>query len=157
MTETQQVLCQIRREWVKATPEEIVRQTILQEMISNLGYPLGHVVVEKGLRQMPHLSLFNQKLPDRRADIVCFAQGIHPTCSLYPLLLVECKAVKITSKTFNQAAGYNHYLGAFFLALANGEEIQTAWFDSTTQSYKSIKRLPAHAELMQNLKTITVH
>ncbi len=148
MASAEQIYCLIRQQWVAATPEEKVRQGILHDMLYRLGYPLGGIAIEKSLKQMPHLTLHPHKLPSRRADIVFFAKDIHPQYSLYPLLLVECKAVILNDKVFNQALGYNHFLGAYFIAIANHNTIKTAWYDDTLKAYQYFDALPAYEQLM---------
>lgn len=140
--------CHIRKEWVNAQPEEYVRQNLIRLMIEELGYPASHLVLEKQLGQMPHLVRKDPSWPNRRADIICFAKGIHPVHSLYPLLLVECKAIKLSPKVINQVAGYNYYLKSFFIAIANQEEIRTGWYDPLKNAFNFISRLPSYPELM---------
>lgn len=99
-------------------PEEAVRQALLKAMVEQLGYPRQLLAVEKELSQLPHLQ--NQSgLPKRRADILCFGKDIHPQYSLFPLLLIECKAGKIGFDAEQQALGYNHFVQAPYVALAN--------------------------------------
>ena len=45
----------IRKRWVVATSEEIVRQKVLLCLTKNLGYPPQGIVVEKALSELPHL------------------------------------------------------------------------------------------------------
>jgi hypothetical protein len=142
------IYCLIRQEWIASTPEEQVRQGLLHAMVQTLGYPASGIALEKSLKQMPHLALSPLKLPSRRADIVFFGKDIHPKHSLYPLLLVECKAVKLNDKVFNQALGYNHYLGAYFITIANQHSIKTAWFDKPRGEYQFIHSLPSYEQLM---------
>ena len=143
-----QIYCALRKEWVKAQPEEIVRQRVLKYLIDELRFPLSSIVVEKGLRQMPHLSLTGQKIPRRRADILCFSKEIHPDYELHPLLLIECKAIKLTSRMINQVIGYNYYLKARFLALVNDEEIRFGWFDPNKKEYAFIDYFPSYESLI---------
>jgi hypothetical protein len=144
-----QILCSIRNEWVSALPEEFVRQRFIKYMIE-LGYPHAHIAVEKELRQLPHMTLISN-LPDRRADIICFAKDIHPDFPLYPLLLVECKAVNLTPKVLNQVTGYNYFLKAYFVAVVNENSIKTGWYDQTLEKYTFIDRLPTYKELIEVL------
>lgn len=144
------IYCLIRKDWVKATPEEKIRQELLKHITVGLGYPSSHLVVEKGLHQMPHLAL-QGSFPLRRADIVCFGKGIHPKETLYPLLLIECKAVKITPKMISQVVGYNHYMKAYFIAIANAEEARTGWWDPLRKEYRFVSFLPAYADLLQKV------
>lgn len=142
--------CIIRGIPVEAQPEELVRQSLLLHMIGSLGYPQSLIVVEKELKHIPHLRLYNQEVPERRADIICFGKGIHPEHGLYPLLLIECKAVKLTSKVVNQVAGYNHFVEAYFIAAANKDEIQTGWYDASSKKYRFVPFLPAYRDLIQS-------
>lgn len=141
--------CPIRKEWVKALPEEIVRQKFIRYMIQQ-GYPTSAIAVEKELRQMPHLSL-SPEIPDRRIDIICFAKDIHPDHSLYPLIVVECKAVPLTKKVINQVMGYNHYLKAYYFVVVNEEHLQLNWYDSAANQYRFSSQLPSYQELIASI------
>jgi Type I restriction enzyme R protein N terminus (HSDR_N) len=112
-------------------------------------------VIEKGLAQMPHLALAPQKLPERRADLVFFAKGIHHLHDLYPLLLVECKAVKLTPKVINQVTSYNHYLQAYFVAVVNQEKVLTGWYDPSERRYRFVEGLPPYSELLRECSCFT--
>ena len=147
-----QIRCLLRKEWVAALPEEVVRQKLIYQMINQLGYPASNLVLEKSLKQIPHIAQQGVKLPLRRADILCFSSGIHPVYDLYPLLLIECKAVKLTSKVISQVAGYNHYLQAYYICVANQDEIRTGWYDAAKQEYTFVDRLPSYLELKNTLK-----
>ena len=141
------IKCLIRKEWVTPHPEEIIRQRILKHMIDNLGFPSGNIVVEQKLSKIPHLSLKDQKIPNRRVDIICYAKGIHPQFELYPLLLVECKAIPLTTKVIKQVIGYNYFVQAYFVAVANRKECRTGWYDSEQQRYRLVHTLPTYSQL----------
>lgn len=136
----EQLFCSIRRTWVTALPEEKIRQSIIHRLCNELGYPPGSIAVEKGLRQIPHLKLSAVKLPLRRADIICFRQG-------QPFLLIECKAVKLTPSVIRQVIGYNVYLQAPFVAIANQDEVRYGWFDKTLGTFRFVEGLPAYQAL----------
>ncbi len=145
--------CPIRGEWVEPLPEERVRVALIQFMIKDLGYPKELLVVEKALNQFPHLtSQHTQKFPKRRADLVCYGSGIHPDHSLYPLLLVECKAVPLNAKAIQQLTAYNHYLQAYFVALCNGTEVKSGYFDQQQGGYVFSNTLPSYRDLLNVLK-----
>jgi len=97
----------IRKKFVVLTPEEWVRQHVINYLLNDKEYPQSHINVEK------QIVLNGLK---KRYDIVVFnADGtIH--------LLVECKApkIKITQKTFDQIAQYNIDLDATYLMVTNG-------------------------------------
>lgn len=150
MPEQKKLYCSIRKEFVISLPEELVRQRLLHHMLNDKGFPESLVAVEKALKHMPHLSGINPlHIPDRRADVICFGKGIRPEFDLYPLLLVECKAVKLTSRVINQVAGYNQFVKACFVAIVNESEIKTGWFDPLQGIYVFINGLPTYQELLK--------
>ena len=94
-----------------ATPEEQVRQGLLRHLIDDLGFPAELLAVERGLNE-------------RRTDVVAYeTQGEN----LVPLLLIECKAVRLSDAALHQVLGYNHHLGAKFVALVNQDVIRMPW------------------------------
>lgn len=141
----------IRRLWVAATPEEHVRQRLLQQMTQSLGFPPQLIAVEKSLRELPHLADAVGSLPDRRTDILCFAQGIHPRHPLFPLLLVECKQEAIDQAAVEQTIGYNYHVQARFIALASPEETRLGYLDAKTQRYTFLSFLPSYTQLLASV------
>lgn len=101
---------------------------------------------------MPHLQLASQEIPDRRADIICFAKDIHPNHSLYPLLLIECKSVKLNDKVKGQVIGYNRFLQSYFLGIVNQTEMMTGWYNRTTGEYQFVSGLPSFNQLLSSIK-----
>ncbi len=96
----------LRCKFVALTPEEWVRQNIVQHL-SALGFPLGlmaseHPIEYNGLH--------------KRCDVVVFDRQAHPR------IIVECKApsVPITQKVFDQIATYNLRLKVAYLIVTNG-------------------------------------
>jgi len=130
-----QVYDSIRKKWVEATPEEIVRQKLLSFMVEHLGYPKHAFAIEKKLSEVVQ----NAQVPNRRLDILCFE-----TKSLKPLLLIECKAVSIHKKMFAQVMGYNAFIGAPLICLANQESTFLRWKDQEV----SQEGLPIYSELV---------
>lgn len=119
-----------------------------------LEFPVSCIAIEKGLASMPHLQGVAYPLPLRRADVVCFAKKIGDDFNLFPLLLIECKSVKLTSKMENQVVGYNHFLNAAFVALVNQFEVRTGWFDNREEKYQFISSLPSYKELLSKVRGI---
>ncbi len=132
-----------RKAWVAATPEEIVRQKFLHVMTTQLGFPKELLAVETQLSEVPHLKGI-ANLPQRRADIICFAKGIHPEHLLYPLLVVECKEGEVGMEAKSQALGYNHYVQAHFVAIA-GENCAMLVYP------QELTFLPSYSQLMENI------
>jgi hypothetical protein len=145
---TRLIFDEVRKAWVSALPEEVVRQELLKRMIHELGFPRDLIAVEKDIRQLPHLRSFAPNLPDRRADIICFAKDIHPQYALYPLLVIECKEEILNQKAIDQLLGYNYHIKAHFVALANQSEIKMGYYDKEAQSYQFIPHLPSYARLL---------
>ena len=69
--------------------EEQVRQHWLRWMVQRLHYPKELLVVEKEIKELPHLQ--GKSVPDRRVDILCYGKDVHPEHLLCPLLMIECK------------------------------------------------------------------
>ena len=148
------LICPVRKAAVPALPEERVRVQLLCDLIEKLEFPASSIAVEKELSQVPHLRSLVGTLPTRRIDILCFAKGIHPTEEFYPLLVIECKAVKLTSKMVRQVVGYNHYLKAPYIALVNQEEIRFGWFDTASGGYQFVSHLPTYSQLLLHAQSI---
>lgn len=148
----QQLYCPVRKLHVQAQPEEEVRQKLIHFLTERLHFPLSGLAVEKALHQMPHLALKSKDpLPDRRADIVCFARGIHPAYDLYPLLLIECKAVPLNQSTIQQVLGYNRHLGAHFVAIANADEVKLGWNDPESGETRFVPYIPTYDQLLRSI------
>ncbi len=145
------VRCFIRKIWVQATPEELVRQRLLRMMTEQGGYPEGTLAVELGLAALPHLSQ-QQGLPQRRADILVFGPIGAVSGELRPLLLVECKAVPLRPSVMQQIVGYNRYVGAPFIALANQDFLRVGAYDPDTGDYRFVEGLIPYAQLLKSAK-----
>lgn len=142
----------VRRQFVAATPEEVIRQKWLKSMVEERGFPLPLLAVEKELRGLPHLQGEAKTLPRRRIDIVAFAKGIHPLFPLFPLLLIECKAVDLNPRFARQVIGYNGVIGARFIALANQEEFLLGSFDEESGMFKFKEGLPTYQSLLNSYR-----
>jgi len=138
----------IRNLWVLATPEEIVRQTLLKKMIDELFYPKELIVVEKSLSEISHFG--SMPTPQRRIDIACFAKKIHPEHLLYPLLLIECKESKKDAlKALEQVKGYNVSVKAYFIAVAYPEGELFGFLER--DQFRLLDYLPSYSQLIQSI------
>jgi len=131
--DTKQIFDDIRKKWIVLTPEEWVRQHVVQFLITEKGYPAGLIAVEKGLKV--------NNLP-KRFDIVLFDQNAKP------LMTVECKApkVKIDNSTLEQALRYNSVLGAKYLLLTNGMDIFCGEINFSNASFSYLNDIPAYTQ-----------
>lgn len=123
-------------------PEEQVRQNLLADLAEK-GYPKGLTVVEAELSSLPELA--GKNLPKRRIDILIY------TAAMKPLLLIECKAIPLDVKASRQLQGYNAYIGAPFMALANQDAFWLFWDEGGTLKKAAI--LPSYAQLLASIKT----
>jgi hypothetical protein len=119
----------IRKKFVILTPEEWVRQHVVNFLLKEKNYPQSLINVEK-LLKVNGLS--------RRYDIVVF----NPDGSIF--ILVECKApeVKITQTTFDQIARYNLTMDARFLMVTNGLNHYFCQMDYQNERYDFLENLP---------------
>lgn len=126
----------VRRKFVAQTPEEWVRQHLINYLVQYKHVPVGMMGVEKQvlINKIPH-----------RFDLVVFSRQGNP------LLLAECKApgIQITEKVFDQAARYNLQLNASFFMITNGFEHFTCRLDYEHKQYIFIPDLPVYREMIE--------
>jgi len=124
----------IRRKYVQLTPEEWVRQNLVQYCVQYLNYPPGLIVIEKYLDY--HGTQF-------RADVVVHNRQAQP------LLMAECKApeVNITQDVFDQIARYNRVLRTKYLVVTNGVTHYCYAIDHERGEYDFLNALPRYEEL----------
>ena len=128
----------IRKKWVIETPEEVVRQKIVNLLTDERGYPSYVIVIEKKISELPHL--LERKVPRRRLDILCYEAK-----TLRPLLLIECKGVPLQEKMFTQVMGYNVFIKAPLICLVNGQECLLGW--EYPKRAMILDRFPSYKEL----------
>lgn len=123
------VFDEIRKKFVILTPEEWVRQHIIQFLINSKKYPKSYINVEKS---------FKINGLAKRYDAVVF----YPDGSIF--LAVECKApeIKISQNTFDQIARYNLNLKASYLMVTNGLNHYFCEMDFENEKYTFLKDLP---------------
>ncbi len=99
----------IRKDWFICTPEEWVRQHVINHLITDKKYPASLIAVEKTV-------LLNDLT--NRFDLVVYSKD------LKPYLLIECKAmyVELTGAVAEQAMRYNLTLNAPYFMITNGVE-----------------------------------
>lgn len=128
----EEVFCSWRRCYVRLTPEEWVRQQVLQSLEDTYGYPHSLIGVEvaievAGLR--------------KRCDAIVYDK------TLRPLLLIEFKSetVALTQAVFDQAAVYNHRLCVPYLMLSNG--LHSIVARVSEDGYEYIEGIPLWSQL----------
>ena len=120
---------EIRKKFIILTPEEWVRQHVVQYLLDEKKYPKSLINVEKvlkvnGLR--------------KRYDVVVF----NPDGSIF--ILIECKApeIKIAQATFDQIARYNMTMQSQFLMVTNGLNHYFCQMDYKNEKYTFLEKLP---------------
>ena len=101
-----QIFDPCRKKWVVLTPEEWVRQNMLQYLIQVCKYPIELIAIEKTIQ----LGSLN-----KRFDILVYQETT-------PWMIIECKEAKTTlnDKTILQLLQYQQVLDARFLIASNG-------------------------------------
>jgi len=121
---------EIRKKFILLTPEEWVRQHVVQYLLQEKNYPKSYINVEK---------LIKINSLNKRYDIVVY----QPNGELF--LLIECKApeVKINQETFDQIARYNLVLKAEYLMVSNGLNHYFCQMDFENEKYVFLEELPS--------------
>ena len=129
----QYVLCVWRRRYVRLTPEELVRQTTLQLLVDEFGYPHSLIAVEVPIEVAG---------VQKRCDAIVYNR------QMQALMLLEFKApsVHLTQEVFDQAAIYNRKLQVPLLMLCNGRESIVAQVLPT--QYQFLEQIPAYNTLI---------
>lgn len=118
---------EIRKQWVRLTPEEWVRQNFVQYLLQVLHYPSAYISIEKEMK------LGERK---KRFDLLVY-DHLHQ-----PWLMLECKAmdVDLSQQTIEQIVRYNMSVPVSFLVVSNGSYTY-AW-QKTAHAFESIERMP---------------
>lgn len=124
-----------RKKYLVLTPEEWVRQHVVQFIIQEKGYPKSLIKLEGGLK-------LNSL--QKRTDVIVF------NSSGEKILLIECKApsVKITQSTFDQIARYNIVHKVPLLFVSNGLEHFFCEIDFKTKKYRFLDGLPSFVKTL---------
>lgn len=126
----------LRKKYVKLTPEEWVRQHVINYLITEKRFPAGRIALE-----MQH-KYFQQ---ERRTDIIVFDSTLN-TC-----FLVECKAPEITlnSKVIEQSALYNTQIQSPYTLITNGLAHYCFQTDYNTKKSQYIKEIPDYETVIK--------
>jgi hypothetical protein len=125
---------EVRKKFLVLTPEEWVRQHVVQFLIQEKKVPKGLIQLEGGLT-------YNGL--QKRSDVLVF------NASGEKVLLVECKAsnVKISQDTFDQIARYNFVHRVPWLLVSNGLAHYCCLLNWEQSSYQFVPELPVYANL----------
>jgi len=130
------ILDQIRRKYVRLTPEEWVRQNFIQYLITEGKYPPGLMGVEV---------MFKLNRLKRRVDILIHnRQG-------QPIMIVECKEpdVKIDDKVFDQIVTYNLGMKVPYIVVTNGIDHYACKVDGENNKYEFLMAIPLYEDICE--------
>lgn len=124
---------EIRKKFVVLTPEEWVRQHVIQFLLVEKKYSKSYINIEKSIK-INGLT--------KRYDVVVF----QPDGKIF--LLVECKApeISISQNTFDQIARYNMILDADYLMVTNGLNHYFCQMDFNKEQYQFLRELPNYTK-----------
>lgn len=120
---------EIRKLWVRLTPEEWVRQNFLRYLLDEMKYPSSLIAVEKEIK----LNELN-----KRVDIIVYNQNTEPW------LMIECKSMDevLDGKVAMQILRYNIALPVHYMVITNGQ--LTYGFKKNNGGIKEIEQLPIY-------------
>lgn len=126
---------QLRKKFVRLTPEEWVRQNFVQFLIHEKKYSPALIAVE---------ALVKVNNNPQRADLIVFGRQGNP------VMIAEFKApeVKITQQTFDQIARYNMSLQVNCLIVSNGLEHFCCRINFLEGSYSFLPDIPDFPEIV---------
>lgn len=109
----------LKRQWLKRTPEEEVRQDFICHLVNDYGYSL-----EQMEQEVTTTESSERGTGKARADIVIWANSNDKYKRKRALIVVECKAacVSITPKAYYQGFNYASWMHTKFLILTNQKE-----------------------------------
>lgn len=99
---------ELRKQWVRLTPEEWVRQNMLQYLVLVKKYPASLIAIEK------EIALGDLK---KRFDILIYKES-------KPWMIIECKEMNVVlnDSVLRQALNYNISIQADFIVITNGTD-----------------------------------
>jgi hypothetical protein len=126
----------IRKKYVALTPEEWVRQHLINYLIMHKGYPATLISVEMPLK---YAGL------DKRSDVLANDRNGKP------LMLAECKApeINVTQKVFEQIAIYNLTIQAPCLMVTNGLQHYCMAVATDSAPAYFLNELPSYDDLLK--------
>lgn len=129
---TNYIFDEIRKKFLVLTPEEWVRQHLIQFLIQKKKYPRSLIKLEGGLK-------LNSL--QKRSDILLFNKYGEK------IMLVECKApsVKVSQDTFDQVARYNFIHRVKYIVVSNGLHHFCTEIDFEKGSYRFLEEIPEYS------------
>ncbi len=138
----------IRKKLILKTPEETVRQKIIQYLLINKKVPENMIQVEMLLSKY-------QIKSKRRADIIV-ERLIESKKEISVLAVIECKApdIMLGDSALDQISDYAAKLNAEYVWVTNGINSIAARYDFDKNMYVDLKELPEYKEMLNGLGDI---
>jgi hypothetical protein len=135
------VFDRLRKQFVRLTPEEYVRQQFISFLIEYKNYPAGRLANEI------EIVLGNVR---KRCDTVLYDNF------LQPLMIIEYKTptLAIGQKTFDQIARYNFALQVPWLIVSNGIQHFCCRLEQEKKAYAFVNEIPEYKLLIDYLKSM---
>lgn len=126
--EKEWIFDELRKVWVRLTPEEWVRQNMLQYLVQVKKYPASLIAVEK------EITLDEIK---KRFDILIYKES-------KPWMIIECKEMNVAmdEPALRQVLNYNTRLQTPFIVITNGTHVYG--FSLQDGTMEQIHELPAY-------------
>lgn len=123
-----------RNKEILLTPEEWVRQNILNYLIEEKLYPKSLLSIESGIKVNKQARRYDALVYNRQGK---------------PIMLIECKApdVKINQNTFDQISAYNLSLLAKYLLITNGMNHYCCKLNENTSAFDFLTEIPSFDHL----------
>lgn len=137
-----------RKKLIEITPEETIRQQVAALFESQFGVPKDMIFLE-----VP-MSHYVDGVPGR-ADIVIHALN-EESNSIYPIAVIECKNenVFLTDKVADQAIRYCNTLGAKYMIITNGIDLEFAVYDESSDVYIVLDEILPYDKMINKIYSI---
>jgi hypothetical protein len=122
---------ELRKQWIKLTPEEWVRQNFIQYLLQVKQYPASYIAVERKMK----LGEVN-----KRFDLLVFDSAARPW------MMIECKAMSVAldKSVLWQVLHYNIAIPVKYLVVINGETCYG--YVKGLMDFEKIDTLPSYDE-----------
>lgn len=118
----------VRKKYIKVTPEELVRQSLLKYLVAEKSYSLSRMQVERAVGK-----------GNERFDLMIYDRNGEPD------MLIECKApdIELDQVAMNQLARYSSKYKLNYIVLTNGIYAICHQMDYLNQTTKILEEIPS--------------
>ena len=133
-----------RKRLIEITPEETIRQRVARYFETHLHVPHDMISIEVPICHYV-------EGVKGRADIII--HKLEDGNSIIPIAIIECKSTSnaLTDQVYDQVIGYADALGAEYIIVTNGINIELSKYDESSDTYKSLDRLLFYEEMVNQV------